>query len=150
MLKRIFISTLIFLLGIAAGGYLFTGVQPRSLFNLSGCGKSCLSPSEVLGLLASVGIQKLGGNLPLVVKETDKTIAIQHPFPQARIHYVIIPKVDIKNIGEIGEGDEPYIVDAFKVLNVLIRDNHLQKYKIVTNGPGYQSVAYLHFHLLAN
>ena len=138
------------ILGIIIGGYLFSGVQPRSFLTLHDCESKCLTSKEFLGLLGSVGMQKFGGAIPLVIKETDKTVAIVHPRPQARVHYVVIPKIDIKDIGDIKEGSEPYVVDAFGVIAELVRENDLSKYRIITNGPGYQSVAYLHFHLLAN
>ncbi len=144
------IILLIFLIGILVGGYLFSQTQPRSLLSLHTCTTKCFSSRELYGLLASVGIQKFGNKLPLVIKETDKTIVIQHPFPEARIHYVIIPKKDIKNIAELNPEDNEYLIDAFQVARSVIEEQNLQKtrYSIVTNGEGYQQVAYLHFHLL--
>jgi diadenosine tetraphosphate (Ap4A) HIT family hydrolase len=69
--------------------------------------------------------------------------------PEARIHYVIIPKKDIKNIGELSDDDKVYLLDAFAVMQDIIKQEHLKTYIIKTNGPGYQDVAYLHFHLMA-
>lgn len=148
--EKFLLYAVILISGIIIGGYLFSGVAPRSFLSLHNCENKCLNSREFLGLLGSVGIQKFGSALPLIIKETDKTVAINHPFPQAKIHYVVIPKIDIKDIGEIKEGDEPYIIDAMAVISELARENNLTKYRVITNGPGYQSVAYLHFHLLAN
>ena len=144
------IYAVVLIAGIIIGGYLFSGVQPRSFINLQRCEDKCLTSREFLGLLGSVGIQKFGKVLPLVIKETDKTIVIRHPFPQSKIHYVIIPKIDIKDMSDIKEGSEPYVIDAFAVMSQIIREDNLTKYRVITNGPGYQSVAYLHFHLLSN
>ncbi len=148
--ENLLLYAVILIAGVIIGGYLFGGVEPRSFLAINNCENRCLSSKEFLGLLGSVGIQKFGSTLPLIVKETDKTVVINHPFPQAKIHFVIIPKIDIKDIGEIREGDEPYIIDAMAVISNLARENNLTKYRVITNGPGYQSVAYLHFHLLSN
>jgi diadenosine tetraphosphate (Ap4A) HIT family hydrolase len=75
-----------------------------------------------VGLLASVGVQKFSALAPKVVKETDKTIVIEHPRPAARLHYLVIPKKDIKNLGEFAEADGEYLVDAFKVAREIIRE----------------------------
>jgi diadenosine tetraphosphate (Ap4A) HIT family hydrolase len=108
-----------------------------------------LTHEDLLGLVASVGIQKFPGLMPFVVFETDKTIAIKRPFSSERIHYVIIPKKDIENIGEISGADTQYLTDAFLVGRWIIERENLSKYRLYTNGPGYQDVTYLHFHLVA-
>ena len=95
------------------------------------CEGKCLQPSELVG------------------KETDKTIVIEHPNPHARIHYLVIPKRDIKNMGELSDSDAEYLADVFKVMSEIIREKNLVDYQVITNGPGYQSVSYLHFHLTA-
>lgn len=102
---------------------------------------------ELLGLIGSVVVQKMPGMLPAVVLETDKTIAIEHPFPDTAIHYVVLPKKDIKNAGEISSENTAYLVDAYAVMSRLIREKNLRSYRITTNGPGLQDVAYLHFHV---
>ncbi|MBI2577231.1 MAG: HIT domain-containing protein [Candidatus Wildermuthbacteria bacterium] len=133
--------------GVAIGAYLFSDSQPRSLLSLPDCDRVCFNPNEILGLLGSVGVQRASGALPAVVKETDRTIVIKHPFPQAPTHYVIVPKKDIKNIADMTEEDKEYVTDAMAVAGELVREKNLSKYRLYTNGSGYQSVAYLHFHL---
>ncbi len=87
--------------------------------------------------------------LPSVVKETDKTLVVEHPSPEARIHYLVIPKRDIKNIAELADEDREHFIDAFNVIREIVREKNLVAYRVVTNGPGYQGVTYLHFHLTA-
>jgi len=135
-------------MGILIGGYLFSRSQPRSFLALDRCQK-CLTHEDLLGLIASVGIQRFPGLMPFVVFETDKTIALKRPFPSEGTHYVIIPKKDIKNIGEISEADAQYLSDAFFVGRWIIERENLSKYRLYTNGPGNQDVTYLHFHLVA-
>jgi hypothetical protein len=79
------------LLGVILGGYLFSDTRPRSFRALNKCEGTCLQANELLGLAASVGVQKFSALAPSVVKETDKTIVIEHPSPQARVHYLVIP-----------------------------------------------------------
>ncbi len=134
--------------GIVIGGYLFSQSQPRSFLAIRNC-ERCLSPSDLAGLLGSVVIQKFPGLIPFVVHETDKTIAFKLPFYRAKAHYIIVPKKDIKDVGDISEEDVPYLADAFFVMGRIIRENKLVNYRMETNGPGYQNVTYLHFHLVA-
>jgi histidine triad (HIT) family protein len=135
-------------LGVVIGGYLFSQSQPRSFLSVTHCRK-CLSRADLLGLIASVGIRKFPELLPEVVFETDKTVVIKDPFDEEPFHYVIIPKKDIKNIGEISSTDLPYLIDVFAVTDWLVKKERLVKYRFYTNGPGYQDVTYLHFHLVA-
>lgn len=69
--------------GVILGGYLFSDTQPRSFLALNRCEGTCLQANELLGLAASVGVQNFSALVPSVVKETDKTIVINHPGPQA-------------------------------------------------------------------
>ena len=133
--------------GVVIGGYLFAQSQPRSIISLNHC-KKCLTSQELLGLFASIGIRKIPGLLPDVIMETDKIIVFKHPFEPDGIHYLIVPKKDIKNIGEISGADAPYLMDAFFVAQHIIEEKKLFHYRLLTNGPGFQEVAYLHFHLI--
>lgn len=135
--------------GIVIGGYLFHDTRPRSFLGLPHCTTSCLSTSELKGLLVSVGIQKVSAYLPNVVQETDKVVAIKSPEPLARVDYLILPKKDIRDLGDLSSDDAEYIDDSFQVMASLIRDKNLKDYKVITNGPGFQQINYLHFHLLA-
>jgi len=108
-----------------------------------------MQANELVGLVASVGIQKFSVLVPSVIRETDKTIVIEHPSPHSRIHYVVLPKRDIKNLGELSDSDAEYLVDSFRVMTELVREKNLTDYQAMTNGPGYQGVTYLHFHLTA-
>jgi histidine triad (HIT) family protein len=149
-LKLILSLLVTLVIGMILGGYLFSDTRPRSFLALNKCAGTCLQANEFLGLLTSVGIQKIPALIPSVVKETDKTIVIESPRPQARIHYLVIPKKDIKNIEELSDADGEYLIDAFKVVQEIVKEKNLSDYRLTTNGPGYQSVTYMHFHLTAN
>lgn len=137
------------LAGVVLGGYLFAQSQPRSLLALNHCSK-CLSAKDLAGLLVSAGIRKFPSFVPDVVFETDKTVAIKNPFVHSGVDYVIFPKKDIKDIGQLAEQDAPYLVDAYLVARHLIEGKKLTGYRFYTNGPEYQDVTYLHFHLVVN
>jgi histidine triad (HIT) family protein len=150
MLKKLIVALFIFSLGITAGAYLFKDTQPRSFLNIKNCeAEDCLSLNQLIGLVGSVGLQQFPDFVPFVVKETDKTVVIEPPVKKADIHYVIIPKKDIKDIADISEDDTEYIMDAYAVIRDLIKEEGIAEYKVYTNGPGYQTVNYLHFHLLS-
>ncbi len=147
--KTILAAAGLVLAGVAIGAYLFNDTQPRSVLALHRCEQTCLRPNELVGLMTSVGVQRFPSFMPKVVMETDKTLVIQSPSPQARIHYLIIPKRDIKDIASTSEDDKDYLMDVFRVVNEIVKEQHLEFYRVSTNGPGYQSTTYLHFHLMA-
>ena len=149
-LRIILLMLAALVIGVMLGGYLFGDTRPRSFLALNKCEGTCFQANELLGLLTSVGIQRFPALVPSVVKETDKTIVIEHPSPQARIHYLVIPKRDVKNAGELSDADNEYLIDGFKVVGEIVKEKNLTDYRLTTNGPGFQGITYLHFHLTAN
>jgi len=147
--KRILTTGLWIGLGLILGGYLFTGVQPRSLLALNQCGSACYRPNDFAGLLASIGVQRAPGLLPGVVKETERCITIKHPVPEARTHFVVFPKRDVKDVASLSVEDGPYILECFAHVQALVAGHQLRAYRVLTSGPGRQDVTYLHFHLMA-
>ena len=70
--------------------------------------------------------------------------------PSSRgVHYVIIPKKDLKDVADLSETDAPYLTDAYLVARRLIERDRLRNYRLYTNGPGIQDATYLHFHLIS-
>ena len=139
----------VFLLGVAIGGYVFSRSLPRSFLAVTECAQQCFRPSELAGLLVSAGIQRMPAALPRVELESDKCIAIAHPTPETRIHLVLFPKRDIKNIGTLSVGDAPYVLDCFAMVREIAKRTQIKNYRLLTNGPARQHVAYLHFHFMA-
>lgn len=148
MFKKTAIFISILLLGIIIGGYMFSDTQPRSVIALHKCEQQCYKANELTGLLASVGIQKLNGLLPNVKFETDKILVVDYPTPRTTYHEVVIPKKDIRDISDITEEDMQYLMETFAYMGKEIREHKLRQYKIVSNGPDYQQMTYLHFHLI--
>ena len=147
---KLLACTGIFAAGIVLGGYLFAGSQPRSFLAVTDCRKSCYQKKDLAGLLASVGIHRVDGAIPLVVKETDRCIAIRHPRPLARLHDVFFPKKDIKNIADISIDDQSYVLDCLALIRAVVMEKGMRDdYRVFTNGPGLQDITYLHFHLVS-
>ncbi len=140
------LALLIFIAGFLVGGFLFSDSKPRSLLSIFSC-SNCLAPKDAAGLFASVIVQKIPRLIPNVIVETDKTIVFKHPMPKYRIHYIFVPKKDIKNIGELTDEDNEYIIDLFSTIVAIINKLGTRDYKLWTNGPEKQDMTYLHFHL---
>ena len=107
--------------------------------------------TDALGLIGSIGIRDLAGHLdgvPSVVAETDRTFALSVPDPRYRVHYVIVPKKDIRDAGQLTAEDQPYLTDIFLMARHLAEKDSLAGYRLYTNAGGLQTVGYLHFHLV--
>jgi len=61
-----------------------------------------------------------------------------------------VPKKDIKNIGEFSMEDIEYFLNLFAAITTTINKYGLTNYRLLSNGPGKQDVAYLYFHLAAD
>jgi len=136
-------------LGVLIGGTLFSRSIPRSVIALPDCGSTCYRPQDLAGLVASVGIRMLPGWVPGIVAETDRCLALRHPQPEARVHLVLVPKHDARDIGELTVDDQPFVMDCFAMVAALATTFDARNYRLVTNGPALQHVTYLHFHLIA-
>jgi hypothetical protein len=113
------------LLGIVIGGNIFSRSQPRSFIALTRC-ENCLSAADLAGLLGSVGIQNFPGPILFAEIETDRTVAIRLPTTRG-VHYVIVPKKDLKNVADLSEANGPYLIDAYLVARRLIeRDGFVE------------------------
>jgi hypothetical protein len=140
---------LVFLLGLLCGAYLFHKSLPRSFLAVGACSPHCYSEAEVAGLLSSVGLLRAPDLIPDVQMESDTCLAVRYPRPEARVHYVLFPKHDVRNIAQLTPEDEPYVMGCFAMVRELVARDHLHGYSLHTNGPDKQEIAYLHFHLLA-
>jgi diadenosine tetraphosphate (Ap4A) HIT family hydrolase len=135
------------LAGFALAGFVFhrAAAQPGGELPPP---RNPLKPRELAGILGSAGIKIYGGRAPLVVTETEKTVVVQQALFKRWFHYVLVPKKDIKDVGEFRDEDLPYLLDVHKTARAVIEKERLKNYKLYTNGPGLQTVAYWHFHLV--
>lgn len=141
-----------FALGIGFGAWLFHDVQWRPLLVPGGAGRQLptISRKDLLGLLASAGIQTAPDMLPLVAATNKLCIAIRLPGSGLPIHYVAFPRRDILDIQDLARpGNGEAASGCLELLAGIIRDQGYRDYRVYTNGPDQQDVRYLHFHLVA-
>lgn len=151
-LKIILVIIVSILVGIFLGGYLFSDSIPRSFLTAGNCNQECLNLNEIVGLAGSVGVKRTKKYIPSVIMETDKTIVLDAKaiYTYDDLHYVVVPKKDILDVAHLTAEDSEYLIDSHAVIGEIVREQNLRNYQVITNGPGYQSVRYLHFHLIAN
>lgn len=144
---RLIVIFAAFFVGVSCGGFLFARTLPRSFVGVSGCGPNCLSKKDLAGLVVSLGIQNAPELSPNLALESEKCVAIDHPWPESKPHFVLFPKRDLKDIGSMTDGDAPYVLDCLAMVRILVEKAGLQDYRVYTNGPGLQEIGYLHFHV---
>ena len=151
-LSRLLLILLVFLSGFASGAAVFVRIQARPLPPLSECseGGECLSDPQLLGLLTSIGLRLAPGLMPDVVGRSKHCVGINSPRPETKIDLVFFPTRDIRNLLDVTAADAPQLMDCFALMRRVADERGLSDWKVMTNGPGMQSIAYLHFHLLQN
>jgi hypothetical protein len=148
-MKRISGILLVFVLGLIAGGILFSRTVPRSVLDPSSCTSNCLKPADVTALLLSAGIRLAPGWIPRTVAESDQCIGIQHWRPEGRYHVAFFPKRDVRNVMELQAEDMPYLLDCLALARHDVESAGFANYRFVSNGPALQHVSYFHFHIIA-
>ncbi|MGZ5131195.1 MAG: hypothetical protein ACXWCU_12215 [Caldimonas sp.] len=151
-LKRLAVILAVFALGVACGGYFFARSLPRSFLAVGDCESRCYKLNELAGLLTSAAILRAPSAIPNVELESDTCLAIRYPRskPKAKasIHYVLFPKRDAKNIASLTPADAPFVLGCLALARELVVRDKLQAYRLITNGPDFQEITYLHFHLV--
>jgi Scavenger mRNA decapping enzyme C-term binding len=147
---RVLSWVLLFAAGIACGGWLFARSTPRSFLAVTDCKARCYKANELMGLFASAAILRAPAVLPNVEMESATCIAIRHPRPEARYHYVLFPKHDSRNITTLTDEDAPFVMGCFAMVRELVARDSMRVWRMLTNGPAMQDVAYLHFHLIGH
>jgi diadenosine tetraphosphate (Ap4A) HIT family hydrolase len=150
-MKRLLVAIVLsFGLGLLLGAAAIHRPIPKAPVELPPA-RNPLKPADVLGLIGSIGIRGLSGHLehiPSVVAETDRTFALSVPDRRFRFHYVIVPKKDIHDAGQISAADEPYLTEIFLMARHLAEKDSMKSYRLYTNSGGLQTVGYLHFHMV--
>jgi diadenosine tetraphosphate (Ap4A) HIT family hydrolase len=147
LIKSVVTGAALFFVGVGCGGYLFSKSLPRSFLPMIACGDHCYGKEEIAGLLVSAAVLRVPSLIPEVVLESDTCVSFRYPELQSRSHYLLFPKRDVKNIAMLTPEDIPYVVGCLAMVRQLVQRDNLQSYVVLTNGPGKQDVAYLHFHL---
>ena len=95
----------------------------------------------------------VAGEIPVnKVYEDDRCLAFYDINPQAPVHFLAIPKQHITSPANITQENAAVVGHIFAVIAQIAAEMHLENgYRVVTNcgKDGGQSVAHLHFHVLA-
>lgn len=88
----------------------------------------------------------IAGKLPSTkLYEDDDVVVIKDIHPQAPVHWLVISK---KHVPELLEVPGNLAGKMMMVVNKIIRDQGIRKYRIVINGKGAVLVDHLHIHVL--
>jgi histidine triad (HIT) family protein len=92
------------------------------------------------------------GELPCKkVFENERILAIEDIAPVAPVHFLIMPKKEIRNLQSVTVEDLPLIGEIVKVAQGLAEEYGIDEgYRLVTNNgtEGGQIIFHLHFHLI--
>ena len=86
------------------------------------------------------------------VYEDEVCMAFYDLSPQAPVHFLVIPKAHITSVNEVSAENNHIIGHIFMVIGKIAKELSLDNgYRVVTNcgEDGGQTVAHLHFHVLA-
>lgn len=137
-------------IGFVGGAVSFVNTQARPLPEIHKCAPTdeCLTDPEVLGLVTSVWLHLAPGFTPGIIARSKECVGIRSPKPEAYADLVFFPTRDIRNLLDLAPGDEKYIQGCIALMRQVVDQRGMRNWKIVSNGPGKQEIAYLHFHLL--
>jgi histidine triad (HIT) family protein len=141
---------LTFAAGFGCGAATFIRTQARPLPPVRECesARECLTDKQVLGLVTSAGLHLTPGLLPHIVAQSRDCVGINSPRPDAPIDLVFFPRRDVLNLLDIAPDDERYVMGCFALMRQVADQRGLKDWRVITNGPELQEIAYLHFHLL--
>ena len=84
-----------------------------------------------------------------VVVETDDVVAFHHTRPFWPVHIVVIPKVHVPSLTDLGGYEESILVGLISVVRKVARqvETSHDACRVVTNLGRYQDSKHLHFHV---
>ena len=95
-----------------------------------------------------------GKSIPAtIVHETETTLAFRDKFPRAPVHVLVIPKEHVESVLALDQRHATLLADIMRTLQTVAKLEKVDArgFRVVANvGPDAgQSVAHLHFHLMA-
>lgn len=92
-----------------------------------------------------------GGIPSKKVYEDDTVFAFYDIDPQAPTHFLVIPKEHIPSCGTVTAENSAVVAHIFEVISKVTCDLGIHDFRVVSNcgAQAGQSVAHLHFHVLA-
>ena len=87
-----------------------------------------------------------------ILFENERVLAFRDINPQAPVHYLVIPKKEIKTLNDIEETDKDLIGELFTVAKDIAEQEGIAEngYRTIVNGNkhGAQTVYHIHLHVL--
>lgn len=95
----------------------------------------------------------VAGEIPSTKRyEDDTVIAFNDLFPQAPVHFLVVPKEHIASAADITSDNSAVIAKCFEVIAMQAKQENLDSgFRVITNcgEDAGQTVNHLHFHVLA-
>ena len=87
-----------------------------------------------------------------IVYENDFVIAFNDINPVAPVHLLVIPNIHIKDLNEVENENEKYIIECMKAIKEVAKITKIDKegYRVISNTGenGGQVIPHLHFHVI--
>jgi len=94
--------------------------------------------------------EALSGRTPVdVVRDTENVLAFHHTRPHWQIHIVVVPKIHIPSLTDLGGHEVSLVYDLLDVVRDVAAEVEAQygACRVVTNLGKYQDSKHLHFHV---
>ncbi len=84
-----------------------------------------------------------------VVKETERVLAYHHTRPFWPVHIVVIPKVHVPSLTDLGDSGAALLPELIEVVREVAADVSAEHgaARVLTNLGDYQDSKHLHFHV---
>ena len=92
----------------------------------------------------------LSGRTPVdVVQETDRVLAYHHTKPHWPVHIVVIPKMHVPSLTDLGGLEDQILMDLMQVVREVSASVTKSQggARVLTNLGCYQDSKHLHFHI---
>lgn len=83
------------------------------------------------------------------LRETETLMAFHHPKPSYPFHILLVPKRAVKTLMEFDSNDSSFLTDLYSTAQSLVKEFHLDAYRLIVNGGEFQDFPQLHFHLIS-
>jgi histidine triad (HIT) family protein len=94
--------------------------------------------------------EALSGRTPIkIVRETKDVLAFHHTRPHWRVHIVVVPKVHIPSLTDLGGHEMSRVYELLDVVREVAAEVEARygACRVVTNLGRYQDSKHLHFHV---
>lgn len=109
------------------------------------------SPADGGGMSDFYCDEALSGRTPVdVLMETDAVLAFRHTRPSYPVHIVVVPKLHVPPLVDLGDGGEHLLLEVLRVVREVaaqVRDTYGAAC-VVTNEGRYQESKHMHWHVL--